>query len=233
MHELNPLSLMLRILLAMLIGGMIGFDRERKGRPAGFRTYMLVSMGAAMTMILGQYLDVMLSGPWSSALQTVGHRTDVVRLGAQVISGIGFLGTGTILITSRQEIKGVTTASCLWASACMGLAIGAGFYSCVVIGFVLIVISIQVLPKIERWLIARARNMNISVEMDSVEHLGAVINRLKAAGLVLYDVEIEKSAAGNGRLNGTFTLRLNQRQQHAELLARLSSLEGVLEVEEV
>ena len=233
LRELNLLSLTLRILLAAVIGGFLGLDRERKGRAAGFRTYMLGSMGAAITMILSQYLDLMLSTAWSDAFETVGRRTDVVRLGARVISGIGFLGTGTILITSRNEIQGVTTASCLWASACMGLAIGAGFYECVIAGFLLIVFSIRFLPRLERWVLAKSRNMNIFVEMDSVVHLGAVINRMKAGGLVLYDVEIEKSRAGGGRLSGTFTVRLDQRQQHAELLAKLSSLEGVLAVEEV
>lgn len=233
LRELNLWSLTLRIVLAALMGGLLGMERERKGRAAGFRTYMLVSMGAAVTMILGQYLDLMLSTAWSDALETVGRRTDVVRLGARVISGIGFLGTGTILITARNEIQGVTTASCLWASACMGLAIGAGFYECVIVGFLLIIFSIQVLPRLERWILARSRNMNIFVEMDSVVHLGAVINRMKAGGLILYDVEIEKSKNGGGRLNGTFTVRLDQRQQHAELLAKLSALEGVLAVEEV
>lgn len=233
LRELNLFSLALRIVLAALIGGLVGIDRERKGRPAGFRTYMLVSMGAAVTMILSQYLDLMLSTGWSDALEAVGRRTDVVRLGARVISGIGFLGSGTILISARNEIQGVTTASCLWASACIGLAIGAGFYECVIVGFLLILISIQVLPKLERWILARSLNMNIFVEIDNVVHLGAVINHMKDGGLVLYDVEIEKSKTGGGKLTGTFLVRLEQRQRHAELLAKFSALDGVLAVEEV
>ena len=233
LRELNLASMMLRILLAMLMGGVIGFDRELKGRPAGFRTYMLVAMGAATTAILSQYLDLMLSTQWADSLAIVGRRTDVVRLGARVISGIGFIGTGTIMVTARHEIKGLTTASCLWASACMGLAIGAGFYECVLIGFLLIVLSIEVLPKLERAVMARAKNMNIFVEMDSVEHLGAVINRMKETGLVLYEVEIEKEDHGAGTINGTFSVRLKQREQHTELLAKLSTLDGVLAVEEV
>lgn len=233
LRELNLPSMLLRIFLAMFMGGLIGFDRELKGRPAGFRTYMLVALGASLTVILSQYLDLMLSTQWADSLETVGRRTDVVRLGARVISGIGFIGTGTIMVTSRHEVKGLTTASCLWASACMGLAIGAGFYECVLIGFVTILLSIRILPGLERWILSKARNMNLYLELDSMEHLGAVLNRMKAEGLELYDVEIEKSANGSGTLCGTFSVRLHQRQQHLELLARLSALDGVLAVEEV
>lgn len=233
LRELDTVSMMLRIVLAMIMGGVIGFDRERKGRPAGFRTYMLVSVGAAVTMILSQYLDLMLSTQWAEDLEAVGRRTDVVRLGARVISGIGFIGTGTIMITSHHEVKGLTTASCLWASACMGLAIGAGFYECMLIGFVLIVLSIQILPKLEALILAKARNMNLYVEMEDAVYLGAVIGRMKSAGMELYEVDVDKDPGGTKKVSVTFSVRLHQRQQHTELLAKLSMLDGILAVEEV
>ena len=233
LRELNILSMMLRIVLAMLMGGGIGFDRERKGRPAGFRTYMLVAMGAALTMILSQYLDLMLSTEWAEDLATVGRRTDLARLGARVISGIGFIATGTILITSRRQVKGLTTASCLWASACMGLAIGAGFYECVIVGFLLILLSIQVLPRLEARIVAMARNMNIYVEMDDAVRLGSVIDRMKSSGMELYEVDVDRTAPGDRRVSVTFSVRLRRRQQHTELLAKLSMLDGILAVEEV
>lgn len=233
LRQLNLASMMLRILLAMLMGGVIGFDRELKGRPAGFRTYMLVSMGAAATAILSQYLDLMLSTQWSDALNAVGRRTDVVRLGARVISGIGFVGTGTIMITAKGEVKGLTTASCLWASACMGLAIGAGFYECVLVGFLLILLSIRFLPWLERRVVARARNMNVYVTLDSAEYLGPVLHCLKGDGIILYDTEIEKAELGVGSINGCFSLRLPPKLAHTDLLAKLSLQEGVRSVEEV
>ncbi len=233
LRELSIWSMMLRVFLAMLMGGVIGLDREKKGRPAGFRTYMLVAMGAAATSILSQYLDLMLSTQWAEDFAAVGRRTDVVRLGAQVISGVGFIGTGTIMVTARHEVKGLTTASCLWASACMGLAIGAGFYECMVIGFVLILLSIRVLPYLERWIVERARNMNIFVEMDSPEHLSQIIRTMKDSGLTLFEMEIDRADAGAGTLRGNFSVRLGPRQQHTQVLARLSTLEGVLAVEEV
>jgi putative Mg2+ transporter-C (MgtC) family protein len=233
LRELNMGSMILRILLAMLMGGVIGLDREKKGRPAGFRTYMLVSLGAAITVILSQYLNLMLDTSLADAFGTVGQRTDVARLGASVISGIGFIGTGTIMVTARHEIKGLTTASCLWASACMGLAIGAGFYECFFVGFVLIALSINVLPALEHLIVSNARNMNIYAVIDSMEHLGPVISRMKADGLQLYEVELDKNEPGERKLSGTFCIRLPHRQSHADLLAKLSALDGVLAIEEV
>ena len=126
MDNLSIWDLLLRVGMAVLCGGVIGIDRGRKRRPAGFRTYMLVCVGAAMTMILGTYLAEMIVTNWSGALiEGIDNKVDVSRFGAQVINGIGFLGAGTIIVTGRQQIKGMTTAAGLWASACMGLAIGS------------------------------------------------------------------------------------------------------------
>ena len=234
LRELNLGSMMLRILLAMAMGGVIGFDREQKHRPAGFRTYMLVAVGAAATSILSQYLDTMLNTFWKDAYDIVGRRTDVVRLGARVISGIGFIGTGTILVTERKEVKGQTTACCLWASACMGLACGAGFYECVIIGFILIIIIMKILPLIEREVLAYGRNMNIFIEMDTVENLSEIVNRMKAAGVMLYDVELGKNEPDHdATLTCLFSVRLPKRIHHTELLAQISTLDGVAAIEEI
>ena len=145
-RELNFSSVLLRLLLAMIFGGMIGLERGRKHRAAGFRTYMLVCLGATLTSILSQYLYVRLDTDWLGFAETTSRQIDVSRFGAQVYSGIGFLAAGTIIVTGRQEVKGLTTAAGLWASACMGIAIGAGFYECVVIAFVLMFLCIHFLP---------------------------------------------------------------------------------------
>ena len=107
LREFHIYSVALRLLLAMFCGGFIGFERARKRRAAGFRTYLLVCLGAALTMLLGQYEYQMLSGPWAEIAAGVGTRVDVARFGAQVINGIGFLGAGTIIVTGRQEVKGL------------------------------------------------------------------------------------------------------------------------------
>ena len=234
LRQLNIVSMMLRIILALLMGGLIGMERERKRRPAGFRTYMLVALGAALTVILSQYLDYMINNPWAEINASIGVKTDASRFGAQVINGVGFLGAGTIIVTGRQEVKGLTTAAGLWASACMGLAIGAGFYECMIVGVVLIVISMKLLPLIEDAMLSSSRNMTIYVEMDSFENLGSIVNRIKAEGVHLYDVEIEKDKREHmARFSVLCSMRLPRRREHAELLAALSTLDGVVAIDEV
>ena len=158
-RELNIASVLLRLVLAMAFGGMIGLERGRKHRAAGFRTYMLVCLGSALTSILSQYLFVQLGTVWAEIAVTTGKQVDVSRLGAKVYSGIGFLAAGTIIVTGRQEVKGMTTAAGLWASACMGIAIGAGFYECVIIAFVLMFLCIHFLPVVEVYLLENARKL--------------------------------------------------------------------------
>ncbi|MFC2280535.1 MAG: MgtC/SapB family protein, partial [Treponema socranskii subsp. buccale] len=113
--SLNTVSVFVRLALAVAFGGILGLERGRKHRPAGFRTYMIVCLSSALIMITDLYL-----------VEFYGTG-DPARLGAQVISGIGFLGAGSIMI-SNMRIKGITTAAGLWGSAGLGLAIGAGFY---------------------------------------------------------------------------------------------------------
>ena len=234
LRELNLASMMLRVFLAMLMGGLLGLDRERKNRPAGFRTYMIVAMAAASTQILSQYLTLMLSTQWADSYAIVGQRTDGVRLGAQIINGVGFIGTGTILLTERQEVRGLTTASCLWASACMGLAIGSGFYECLIVGTILIVLVMKIFPLIENNFLANSRNMNFYVEMDSIEYLGAVVNCVKKREVRIYDVDIAKvEQNGEQHVRGLFSVKLPKRGPHTELLATIATLDGVVAIEEV
>lgn len=234
LRELNMFSMMLRVVLAMVVGGIVGFEREKKGRPAGFRTYMLVAVGATLTVILSQYLDYMLNNRWVLASGTIGIKTDLSRFGAQVINGVGFLGAGTIIVTGKQEVKGLTTAAGLWASACMGIAIGAGFYECMVMGTLLIVISMKLLPFIENIVMRRARNMSIYVGMDSMENLGSVVSYLKNAGIRLFDVEIDKSENEHlKQVNALLSIRLPNQIQHTQVLAKLATMDGIIAIEEV
>ena len=115
-REVTYLAVALRILAAVIIGGFVGLERGMKNRPAGLRTYMLVCVGSCLIMLTNQYI-----------YQCYGTG-DPVRMGAQVVSGIGFLGAGTIVVTRRNQIKGLTTAAGLWTAAGVGLALGIGFY---------------------------------------------------------------------------------------------------------
>lgn len=128
LYELNLITITVRVFLSIILGGIIGTERDIKNRAAGVRTHMLVCLGAAVVMLTNQYVV--------SAFPDLD--TDITRMGAQVISGIGFLGAGTILITGQNQIQGLTTAAGLWASATIGLAIGIGFYEIALVGFLAI-----------------------------------------------------------------------------------------------
>ena len=117
LRDMTMAAVSLRMLLAVLCGGLIGMEREFKRRPAGFRTHILICLGAAMTTLTSQYLYL-----------NMHYYTDMARLGAQVVAGIGFIGAGTIIVTPKQRVKGLTTAAGLWASAIVGLSLGGGFY---------------------------------------------------------------------------------------------------------
>ena len=205
-RELNFVSVALRLLLSALIGFSLGLERGRKRRPAGCRTYMLVCMGATLTLLLSQYEYIMVTTKWASIASEIGLRTDVSRFGAQVINGVGFLGAGTILVTGRREVKGLTTAAGLWASACMGLAIGAGFYECVFLGTVLIFLSMRYLPIVENMMVEHAPFLNIYVDHGR--------------------------GPGSSKPSAVFSLRLAKRHSHSDVLVSISELDCVYTVEE-
>lgn len=233
-RQLNFASVLLRLVLAMLLGGMIGLERGRKHRAAGFRTYMLVCLGSALTSIMSQYLFVQLGTVWAEIAATTGKQVDVSRFGAKVYSGIGFLAAGTIIVTGRQEVKGLTTAAGLWASACMGIAIGAGFYECVIIAFVLMFLCIHFLPMVEVYLLENARNMNIYVELKSLDEIGTLLTRVKAQGVQIYSVEIDRGGEEHHRYpSAVLSVRLEHHQQHPQVLAALSEVKGVTMIDEI
>ncbi|MBE6661981.1 MAG: MgtC/SapB family protein [Ruminococcaceae bacterium] len=220
--EYNTVSVLVRLFLAVICGGLIGIERGRKRRPAGFRTHMLVCLGAAVTMLISQHL-------WLE-----GYTTDLARLGAQVVSGIGFLGAGTILVTGRHQIKGLTTAAGLWASASIGLAIGAGFYVGALFAFGFVLLTITLFSRLEARLIASARNMNLYVEYADSETLGHVIDNVKRLEVRIYDVEITKNRATEGISTGAIlSLRLPKALPHAVVMAEIASSDGVKGVEEL
>lgn len=129
-------TIIIRTLLAIVCAGIIGFDRDYHGAPAGFRTHILVCLGAMLAMTTGQFAHMYIGG------------ADPSRIGAQVISGIGFLGAGTIIVTGRRRISGLTTAAGLWASACVGLAIGVGFYEGAIVGTLAILFTENILKHV-------------------------------------------------------------------------------------
>ena len=221
--EFNSVSVFFRLTLSMICGGLIGLDRGKKQRAAGFRTHMLVCLGATLTMLISQYIVVEL-----------GQGTDLTRFGAQVINGIGFLGAGTIVVSGNRQVKGLTTAAGLWASACMGLAIGAGFYLAAILSCALILLVITLLTRFQVFVMKNARDVNVYVEYREPEHIGRIISVVREANIRVYDVEITKAQPKNGILPSiVLSVRLPKKYSHSDFLSMLSDIEGVATVEEL
>ena len=169
LRELNIVSVTVRILLAIIVGGLIGIERGKQGRAAGMRTHILVCIGAALAVMIGFY-----------AREVLGiENSDPLRVSAQVISGIGFLGVGTILIKGRFQITGLTTAACVWATATIGLALGAGFYEGALVAFGATFLTVTLLHKLEYKLGKHQRRFGMYVEIDSSKSIRKIIEHLE------------------------------------------------------
>ena len=216
-------ALVIKLTLAVIFGGIIGLERGRKRRPAGFRTHILVCVGATMAMCISRY-----------CVDTLGITTDVSRLGAQVINGIGFLGAGTIIVTRRQEVKGLTTAAGLWACACMGLALGAGFFECALMAFATIIMSTTLLEKVEKLITSRSLNMNLNVIVTETSVVHDVHEVLREMDIRIFDSEITNvRELASESPNVVIETKLLKRRPHVEIIAALAAIEGVISVEEL
>ena len=177
LRELNVLSVGVRLLLSMLFGGTIGFERGSKQRAAGLRTHMLLCVGAASTMLVSQFMYLSYG---------IG---DPARIGAQVISGIGFLGAGTIIITRRNEVKGLTTAATLWATACMGLAVGVGFYECALIMYVILIFILLLVSVLDNRYLKVPTSTALYLEVQRDVGLGDAIRFIHEIGWRVREVK--------------------------------------------
>ena len=220
--ELDWISVTVRLALAMICGGVIGIERERKRRPAGFRTHILICLGAAMTTLTSQYLVL-----------EVGLYTDLARLGAQVIAGIGFIGAGTIIITKRRQVKGLTTAAGLWAAAIVGLCCGAGYYEGAVVATLVVIIAELVLARLEYFIVSNARTFNLFVEYSDNGKLGNIIDVIKKSGGYIVDMEITKNTSEGKNPCATFSLQAPRKVSHQALMTKITNLDGIISVEEL
>ena len=219
LRELTLLSIALRLLIAALCGGLIGVERGRKRHAAGLRTHAVVCVGAACVMMVNQYITLM--------FQPDG---DPARMGAQVISGIGFLGAGTIIITGRQQgqrVKGLTTAAGLWASACMGLAVGIGFYEGAFLMFLLLMLVIAALNHLDETYIKSPSSVQLYLELQSDLPLSTVLEPLCEQGWRMTSLLQQEERAG--RTAVLLDIQQKGRNQSTDqLLSCVRSVDGVL-----
>lgn len=219
-REVTLLSVFVRIFASVIVGGLIGIERGMKHRPAGLRTYMVVCLGACLVMLTNQYI-----------FQIFGTG-DPVRMGAQVVSGIGFLGAGTIVVTRRNQIKGLTTAAGLWASAGVGLALGIGFYEAALAGGFAVFSVMTLLQRMDNKMHSKTKNLDVYVELSKDRPLGEFLRSVRELGMEVRDTQRELDTEENVRAYIT-TLQAQKRTKHAQIIDSLRELPGVVYVDEL
>lgn len=221
-RDVTIASIVLRVFLSMVLGGILGYERGRKNRPAGFRTYMIVCIGANLVMMTNQYIFQTYDGG------------DIVRMGAQVISGIGFLGAGTIMVTGRQQIKGITTAAGLWASACCGLAVGIGFYEGAIIGSITIFVVMALMDRMEYKFRKMSPVIDIYLEYGGKKNFSEFLSAVRAHNLEVLNIQMNKNKAAKGsEMCVILNIESKIKREHSEVLGIIGAIEGVDYVEEL
>ncbi|MGM0502771.1 MAG: MgtC/SapB family protein [Bacillota bacterium] len=212
----------IRLVLAFLMGALIGIERERNSRPAGFRTNILVSVGSALMMIVS--IKLFLSFPEYS------KDIDPGRIAAQVVSGIGFLGAGTI-IRDRFSVKGLTTAASMWALAGIGLAIGAGFYVSGIFVTFLVIITLTILNKLEDNFYKRELNWEVRFKvLDQPGFLGKLGQKFKNSKFIIHNLNISP-CQNEAMVMIELELKTANDVKKNQLIELLSQLEDVEELE--
>lgn len=220
-REVTYLAVALRIVCAVLMGGLLGLERGLKNRPAGLRTYMLVCTGACLVMLTNQYVcQVFATG-------------DPTRMAAQVISGIGFLGAGTIIVTRHSQIKGLTTAAGLWTSAGVGLALGVGFYEAAVMGGLAAFTVMTLLQRMDNRMHSSTKRLDICLELENKLSLADFLRQVRELSLNVSNVERENGAGEVGTRCYTATVKSDSRCSHVELMDKIREIPGVTWVEEL
>lgn len=226
LRDITFASVAVRMFLAVLCGGAIGMERTYKRRAAGFRTHILICLGATMTTLTSQYLYLNLH-----------YYTDMARLGAQVVAGVGFIGAGCIIVTRRNRVKGLTTAAGLWVAAIIGLTLGGGFYEGGIITTAVIILAEFFLSKLEYRMLNSAPEINLYMEYTGRGCLESVLKHCREQGMHLLDMEITR----NGEADKTascviLTLRLSRRADKEEVrrfLELIHQIKGVEVAEEL
>lgn len=215
---------LMKMLLASICGGLIGLEREMKGRPAGLKTFSLVCMGSTLIMITNDYIYEHL------ALGT----GDPARMAAQVISGIGFLGAGSIMVTGHNQVKGLTTAAALWVTAALGIAIGSGFYFGGISGLIVIHITSFIYRYIDRKIMERSRIMRINIEGKNEEFMLRLANYINERQIkVLSFQRKSENMWYKGGTSAMIEMDFGKNTLHQDVLEELRKIEGIRYVEEI
>ena len=184
LKEFNSVTVLLRLFFAVILGGLVGLERSKSGRAAGLRTHILVCLGAAIASMTGLYIN---------ATYNTG---DVARIAAQVISGIGFLGAGTILVKNKSTVTGLTTAACVWAVGAIGVAIGYGFYEAAIFGALLIFFITKTLNAVDRKVRPNSKVYEIHIEILDATKVHETVKKIKEL-----DVDVDVASVENSKVS--------------------------------
>jgi putative Mg2+ transporter-C (MgtC) family protein len=219
----DHIAVAIRLVMATIFGGLVGWERIVTHHNAGIKTFALVSLGSAVATVLNIYL---------ANLPEMG--ADVSRIPAGVVSGIGFLGAGTILVTGKKQIKGLSTAATLWVTACMGMAIGAGFLNAGILTFLLIVFANVVLLQISDRVENNSKYMSIYIEVPKNRGVNKLTNAINEQGFSIMSMEKSKEKPLQSSDAGLIIdIALDKKRSHKELISMFNNLDYVNYVEEV
>ncbi|MBQ7896671.1 MAG: MgtC/SapB family protein [Oscillospiraceae bacterium] len=221
-RELTLGSVAFRLVLAVVCGGVIGIEREFKRRTAGFRTHILLCLGACVTILTSQYMFIELK-----------MYTDVGRLGAQVVAGIGFMGAGSIIVTNSKRVRGLTTAAGMWISAIIGLVCGAGYVECALAATVMVLLLEIVFIKLESYFTRKIADVNLYVEYNSSKCIQQIVRIVKEKQITLSSMEITRipSECGGNNYCAILTFQTDKEKLGSYLKEKVSELENVVSVE--
>lgn len=216
-EDFNSVSVILRLLLAMMLGGAVGLEREKYKRPAGFRTHILVCLGASMTALISQYI-----------VANIGIDADAARIPAQVISGLGFLGVGTILVKGRDHIVGLTTAAGIWTVGTIGIACGYGFYVGACACTVILLITTSFFYVLENDKKERRKSVEIYIEIEDAHRVNEFLKKLESEfnGKSFMVVSSRSGKSDAIGIEGIFPIE--NIEEDANILDKLAALDGAI-----
>lgn len=220
--EFSYLSIFIRLLLSTIAGAMIGWERGAHGKNAGIRTFSLVCLGAALVMVVNEFLFNKYS------------QGDPARLGAQVISGVGFLGVGTIIVTGKSHVKGLTTAATLWATACIGIAIGSGYVFGGLIAMLMILFIMTALAFISRITDEYASQITCYMEVSPDTDAGKLYKYAESHGYIIRSIEKQKKQTlHEGDVALIVKINLKKRTKHESVVSNMREAVSINYIEEL
>lgn len=212
-------NIILRMIVAVVLGALIGIDRGAKRRGGGARTDAAVCLGAAMVVMTGQYMEMRYQGT-----------TDVARMASQVVSGVGFLGAGSIIV-SRHQVKGLTSAAGIWVCACIGLAVGIGFVDGAIIATLILLAVLHVLPLVEEKVYKHSRYMVLRVDAAEGGTSIEIMRKLKADGCAIDLFEVDRAGTDTKSFTITITVRIPRRLNREQYVESLADIGGILSID--